>query len=365
LVLAALGVLRVPAARGATTLPVLDGPFRQDPAGFKEALDRAGTLLTGGQFDEALRLFRRANAMKGGKCPECLWGMVRAYNALGAEQDVIKTCDFYLQVVGADPKKQAAAHSMKGMAAWSVGHRTADPGKYAEAEARFRRALAIEPDMAVLHYNIGRILLARGQDQPGVEQMKIYLQKEPEGPYAAAARQMIEDPRRGRDNCAPEFSGTTSDGRYVNLKDLRGKVVVVDFWATWCGPCKEALPGLKRLVRKHAGDPFVLISISSDEDEEKWRAFIAEYAMTWPQLADRGIVAGAYNVNALPVYVVIDGEGIIRQRQVGYDPEQTDARIDAAVTRCLKELRRRLPVVITGSSRAWPSPARVPTSGAR
>jgi len=85
---------------------------------------------------------------------------------------------------------------------------------------------------------------------------------------------------------APAFSVSTVDGRQISMDDLQGKVVLLDFWATWCGPCREALPHIRNVAKKFQGQPLVILSVSLDSDEE--REFIGKNEMNWPQYRDGG-----------------------------------------------------------------------------
>src|SRR5215218_1784706 len=99
---------------------------------------------------------------------------------------------------------------------------------------------------------------------------------------------MAENPRRARENYAPDFSFTSSEGEHIALGDLRGKVVLLDFWGTWCPPCVDSVPELRTLHKCYSNEPwFVLIGISSDNDEEKWQEFTVKNKMIWPQYRDR------------------------------------------------------------------------------
>src|SRR5436305_3021019 len=75
---------------------------------------------------------------------------------------------------------------------------------------------------------------------------------------------------------APDFSGQTLDGTPFRLADLRGKVVVLDFWATWCPPCRAMIPHEREMVQRLAGKPFALIGISADSEEAALRDFVGE-----------------------------------------------------------------------------------------
>ena len=100
--------------------------------------------------------------------------------------------------------------------------------------------------------------------------------------------------------------------------EFRGKVVLLDFWASWCGPCRNALPNLKRLQAVYGGGDFVVVSISEDDEESDWRAFVASHNMTWPQRLDAdSSLQHQFGVNALPTYVLLGRDGAMVQKFVG------------------------------------------------
>ena len=121
---------------------------------------------------------------------------------------------------------------------------------------------------------------------------------------------------------APNFEIQAADGESFNLAGLRGKVVLIEFWASWCGPCREALPYMMKL-HKEMNDPrFVMIGVSEDEQQGNFENFVAQHGMTWPQGWDPdGKLLSEFGSDALPSYVVIDANGRLRFLQKGYTPD--------------------------------------------
>ena len=158
----------------------------------------------------------------------------------------------------------------------------------------------------------------RGDAEPAAKASKVVLDDDnmPRGVYA-------EDlPSAKTGAGGTQAPGTASPGG--PFPEFRGKVVLLDFWASWCGPCRSALPNLKRLEAVYGGADFVLISISEDDDESLWRAFVSGHGMGWAQRLDSdGSLQQRYGVNALPTYVLLGRDGSVVQKIVGEAPAES------------------------------------------
>ncbi len=123
---------------------------------------------------------------------------------------------------------------------------------------------------------------------------------------------------------APGSQTPSSPASGSPFPEFRGQVILLDFWASWCGPCRNALPNLKRLQAVYGGADFVVISISEDDDESAWHAFVSSHNMTWPQRLDSdGSIQSQFGVNALPTYVLIGRDGAVLQKFVGEAPAES------------------------------------------
>jgi thiol-disulfide isomerase/thioredoxin len=120
---------------------------------------------------------------------------------------------------------------------------------------------------------------------------------------------------------APLSSGEKAPGFAGQSSSSGGKVTLLDFWATWCGPCRHALPGLKQLQAIYGADKVEVISISEDEDEGTWQSFVAQNRMNWTQRLDSDHqMMRQYGASSLPTYVLIGKDGNVVQQYVGDDP---------------------------------------------
>jgi len=119
---------------------------------------------------------------------------------------------------------------------------------------------------------------------------------------------------------APPFSLKGADGKTVDLKSLSGKVVVVNFWATWCPPCRAEIPGMQEVYEKYQKQGLEIVGISLDRDG--WNAvtpFLQKTRMTYPVVVGGGDLATAYGgIRAIPTTFVVNRKGKIEKQHVGY-----------------------------------------------
>jgi thiol-disulfide isomerase/thioredoxin len=137
---------------------------------------------------------------------------------------------------------------------------------------------------------------------------------------------------------APAAESKDLDDKKVSLADLKGKVVVLDFWATWCGPCKGMIPHERAMVKKNAGKPFALVSVSADEKVTTLKEFLEKESMPWTHwfAGQGGEVLRDWNISGFPTLFVIDAKGVIRGKFVGVAPD-TEKKLDDLVEKCVKE----------------------------
>ncbi|GMR13139.1 MAG: TlpA disulfide reductase family protein [Gemmatimonadota bacterium] len=135
---------------------------------------------------------------------------------------------------------------------------------------------------------------------------------------------------------APQFALETLDGHPVSLADYDGQVVLVNFWATWCRPCRLEMPGFQKLYRDKADQGFVVLGISTDRgDVAGVEAFLAERGIEYPVAMETREVNLAFGgISAIPTSFLIDRNGVIRHRIFGFMPPPA---LRVAVNRLLEE----------------------------
>lgn len=135
----------------------------------------------------------------------------------------------------------------------------------------------------------------------------------------------------------PNVESQGLDGKKVELKDYQGKVVVLDIWATWCGPCKGMIPHEREMVKKHKDAPFALISVSGDDEKGTLKKFLETNDMPWVHWWDGsgGNIIKGWNIQSFPTIYVLDPKGVIRYKFVGAVTKE----LDEAVAKLLAEAK--------------------------
>jgi thiol-disulfide isomerase/thioredoxin len=274
-------------------------------------------------YHEALEQFRKANKQDGGQCWECLR---RAYSLsikLEAFKDTLDIARDMLPLAESD-KQKAQAHLLLAMALQSEAVKEKAEKKqplFTESGTEFKTALDFDPNLTRARFHWGITLAQLNQDDAARAQFTRFLDEDHSNPSLhERAERFVDHIELARATMAPPFTATTLDGREISMDGLAGKVVLIDFWATWCGPCREALPNIQRIAHKFEGQPFVVLSISLDSDEQKWKDFVAKNKMTWTQVRDGGFngrVATRFGVNAIPATFSIDADGVLEDQHVG------------------------------------------------
>ncbi|HTA23722.1 MAG TPA: redoxin domain-containing protein [Terriglobales bacterium] len=299
-----------------------DGPTTEKAQKtYKEAMDDLHRHMYGA----AIESFKKADKQDGGHCLACQKKMIQ----YGIELRDWKTAEtaaaeVVSQVEGA--RNAAVAHYQFGMVLMNEALDKHKDEFFARAHEEMTKAVAAAPNFPDAIFTDGQILAHLKQDDAAKAQFEQVVKLKLEGdPERERALRYINQPELARARMAPPFEVTTIDGNHLSLDSLQGKVVLLDFWATWCMPCQKALPHMKEIAKKFQDQPLVILSVSLDKDEGQWKDFIAKNKMTWPQYRDGGFagpVAKLFGVEAIPNTFTIDTDGVLQEEHIG------DASID-------------------------------------
>jgi thiol-disulfide isomerase/thioredoxin len=282
----------------------------------------------------ALDSFKKADKQDDGHCLACQKKMIKYGIELG-EWKTAETAGEESLAAAKGAKDQALAHYEMGMILRDEGIDRHKDEIFLRAHEEMTKALAAAANFPDAVFADGLILALLKQDDAARKQFEQFVKMRPaDDPNRARALRYIDDPDLARARMAPAFAITTMDGQRVSLDELKGKAVLIDFWATWCGPCREALPHMREIAKKFDGQPLTVLSISLDENEQKWKDFVAKNEMTWLQYRDGGFngpVATRFGVRAIPQTFTIDADGVLQDQHIG----------DASIEGKLKKLVAR------------------------
>jgi len=268
----------------------------------------------------ALDNFKKADKQDGGHCAACQRQMIK----YGIELGDWKTAELAgdeMVAEAADDRARYMAHYQLGVVYLREGQRKHKDEYFTRAHEEAVKALPENVKFAEAALLDGQALAYLHQDAAAKARFEEYLKLKPEGDASRQrVQRYVENPDLARARMAPPFSVTTLDGKVVSMDELTGKVVLIDFWATWCGPCRESVPHIREVAKDFQGQPLVILSVSLDKDQTKWKEFIAKNGMTWAQYYDGGFtgpMSTMFNVQAIPHTFTIDADGVLQEERIG------------------------------------------------
>jgi thioredoxin-like negative regulator of GroEL len=298
-----------------------------------EELGKGQEALKNRNYDAAISAFKKASKRKP-DCADCFFMLAVAYSRTGDAPHALEAADKSIALAG-DDNSRAIVHDLKGEVFLALG--ATDVPKLKNAEEEFRQASQLSTSNARYRFNLGKTLALQSKKEEASQEFDRCLALKPDTQMAREARMISGNPRLAGVEFAPDFHLTTFEGQELSLAHVSGKVLVMDFWATWCPPCRESVGELKQLTKKYSTDKLILVSVSADSDDQAWRDFVARKKMDWMQYRDRDDkILHAFNIHAFPTYLVITGDGVIKRRIVGMNPHET-------IVRRLKETLEAMP----------------------
>jgi peroxiredoxin len=213
-------------------------------------------------------------------------------------------------VEATDRRKDPTTYLRLGLVHKSMGKRDVAKDDFAMA-----LALSSGRDLEALDA-IQEIVTAEGGGTADVDAIV----EEKRSEIARMKKEQMAAQSRVKPEPAPDFTVVTTGGTEFALADLRGSVVVLDFWATWCGPCRRELPMVQKTHEGFQGKNVSFLGISIDADTSLVRPFLEKHKLTLPVAASRE-VGQDYGASSIPMLVVIDGEGRLRYVHTGYHPD--------------------------------------------
>jgi thiol-disulfide isomerase/thioredoxin len=303
---------------------------------FIDAITEAKKMTHDRQYADAIDAYKKASKIAAGQDAECLKQLFALQMKTSSFKDAAATSTA-LEAIAVTPLEKSFAESSRGHALYYQAGDKNKPDLLNTADTSFKAAIANYPKNAAALYLDGLVLARLGQIDAARVQFKACLScTSPQDPSYVRAQHFAENPALSLEKMAPAFTVTALDGTRFNLDEMNGRVVLIDFWATWCVPCRKELPHIQQIAKDFAGEPLVILSISWDEEQQVWKDFIAKNGMTWPQYRDTNHQLGQlFEIEGLPSYFTIDSNGVLTSESLGGDSD-IDGRLKKLVAQAKK-----------------------------
>lgn len=287
----------------------------------------------------AISEYEKAYKVSNGECIQCLEKIEGLAMHDTDYKRVMRTAEMIEAAPTATDSQRADAKLQRVLAMLRKEGEKHKPATLAAAETAMHDARGLQPNESSFVYQHGKVLAEMGRMDEAANAFREYLKLAPQrDALRTRVAKFAVDPALSLRTMAPPFQLTTMDGKRFNLDAMGGRVVLIDFWATWCGPCNEELPHMRRLAKQFENEPFVLLSVSSDSDADKWRAFVQKESMTWSQYRDSTRqLSKVFAVSSIPRYFTIDSDGVLQSVNVGSGSD-IDGRLRSLVAKAKKDM---------------------------
>ena len=276
----------------------------------QQALNNGNLLLRQGRIDDAVNEFRRAAKLQDDKCAVCFQTIGQVYLQLRRLKEAAVA---FRQAADLKPPNEAEMYNILGVALYLQNEKES----FEDAVVALQKAIELSKGKVVkAYYNLGFALIRSGKEQEGIEVLKKFLELDPGATEVSQARAVIANLKMVDAKVAPSFSVKSHVGEDMSLEKFRGKIVLLDFWASWCLPCRIDMPEVRKIWKQYGGERFAIIGINLDSSRPPFEAYMKEEGITWLQYYD-GLgwgnkISRLYGVYSIPQTVLIDQEGVIR-----------------------------------------------------
>jgi peroxiredoxin len=284
----------------------------------RAALDEGKSFEQRRQLSSALDSDRKALKLAKGKCAECLEAIVDLQFKMEIPKDAAASAAVWAAQAAVTTEK-ARAEYLQASALLLQNRQKHNDGLLVQADEVLKRAAVDDPSNPAIHLLDGRVLAILKKDAEARNEF-IACAANP-GASAAdcmRAKNFASDISLARGEPAPAFTIKKQDGSVITLDSFAGKVILIDFWATWCPACVKDLNYIQSIAEEADKDRFVLIGVSDDSNEETWKRYQSENRMIGLQVRDTDhSIADLFHVSAIPTYVILDANGIVQLRATG------------------------------------------------
>jgi len=288
-----------------------------DPA-VRAALDEGKKFEHNYQLGSALDSDRKALKLAKGRCAECLETIANLQLKMEAPKDAAASAGAWA-AQSSTPVEKGKAEYLQASALLLQDQQKHSDALLAQADQILKRAAADDPSNPSIHLLDGHILAMLKKDAEAKNEFVACATNPAATPAECLrAKNFASDLTLARGEPAPAFKITKPDGTAISLDSLAGKVVLIDFWATWCPSCVKDVDYIQSIAESMDKDRFVLLGVSDDSDEDKWKRYMADNRMIGLQVRDTNhAISDLFHVSAIPTYIVLDGNGTVQMRATG------------------------------------------------
>jgi thiol-disulfide isomerase/thioredoxin len=297
--------------------PAAPAAYESDPK-FAKQLKDARAAEKQVDYLYAVDAYKKANKLAGGQCVPCLQSAYDLDMKLGDFKDAT-TVSGQMLALAATPKDKSLTEMNQAVAMLRLAGDNPKPDKLEPVHTLLQSAIKDDPNNLSASFYDGGALARMGRLDDAARQFSLYAtQAPPDDPTRSRAQLFAANPKLSMQPMAPPFTITTLDGSEFSLDAMRGKVVLIDFWATWNAPSKDELSNIRKIVNDFAGQPLVVLTVSWDQDDAGWRAYVAKNDMAskssvqWLQYRDADhLLTGLFGVKWVPEYYLVDANGTL------------------------------------------------------
>ena len=297
-------------------------------------------LMQQGRYSTMVSKLHKADQLADGGCEPCLELLISSYVRAGdgeAAETLLNRPGF----LAAKPVRKASHHFDL---AYTFAHsRTRTQQHQKRAEVHFKKALELgEGTMNQARYHLANLYQAMGNEMEALKWLEAFLANNPEDPeWTKRASDRVATLKAKWTGEFTEVPIENLSGQTMDLSKYRGKVVLLDFWTTWCGPCKASLPAMRRFHKKAAKEPFVLIGISGDKSADIVEKYVKKKKIPWSQFMDPslGKTGRLFKVHSYPSYVLLDHNGKIIYTSRGWS-SRAERELSSQVTKAIRKAKK-------------------------
>jgi thiol-disulfide isomerase/thioredoxin len=260
----------------------------------------------------AVDAYKKANKIAGGQCMPCLQSAYDLDMKLASYKDAVAVTGQML-ALATTSRDRSLTTMNQALAILRMAGDTSKPDKLEPVHTLLQNAITDDSTNLGATFNDGVVLARMGRLDDASKEFSAYAATtSPDDPSLLRAQLFAKDPRLALAPMAPPFTVAALDGSTFSLDAFHGKVILIDFWATWNAPSRDELSEIRKIVNKYAGQPLVVLTVSWDQDDIGWKAYVAKNDMKWLQYrdADHKLTA-LFGVKWVPEYYVIDANGTL------------------------------------------------------